>query len=539
MTFNLAEKLFSYKKQKILVSGSAEKHTHEAGPMGIGFSKARGSVKAPAKFNGAAIFLDKLLINKSINALSSNELIYGEYIDATDSKVYRFTCENNKISYENERLHGFEAIIPLVLYGLRNGSLLDELTDVFKDIVASYDKTSVAEVKDILLFCDAFYYGIAKKMPDVEVYENELQIETVQASVRSGLLQPMNALNDVSKPAFTGIVDAKKKKTPSDSKTKANSSLFDDIRAGKMLINYEWSEDQKARVSPLSFLDEFVPSDMYYASLNQITTELNEVILRMDGGITGVDAIGQNCVNFFLVGRPGTGKTTLAKALSAATGMPLYSVPIQKNTEEDTFQGMTKVSDGKLKFVNTDFLTAFKNGGIILLEEINLADPAVIMGAIGQATEAPYYILEDGYKMVNRHPLCVIIGAFNVGTAGSKEINDALSSRFAPTYQVADPSKEDFIKTLMTTNCDKKTASWIYNAYTSVMNYLKTPSVNAADVAMNVTFRACRGTVKSLKWGNEPKQAIYYNVIGKISEKDLELAEDVYKNVIKPLPDLI
>ena len=536
ITFNLAEKLFSHKKEKILISGSAEKHTHEAGPMGIGFSKARGSLKPPAKFNGVATFLDEVLVRKSVNALCSDSLVYGEYNDG--SKTYRFTCEGTKISYEGERIHGFGAIIPVALYHLRNDALLDEFVDVFKDIVATYNKTSLAESKDILLFCDAFYYGVAKKSPDIEVVENELQIETVQAAIRSGLLNKMNSLNDVSAPALTGVSIQKRKKA-TENKSKNKSELFDKIRSGDFILNYEWSEEQKTRVAPLSFLDEFVPSDMYYDSLKQITHELNQVTLRMDGGLTGADAIGQNCVNFFLIGKPGTGKTTMAKAISAATGMPLYSVPIQKNSEEDTFQGMTKASDGVLKFVNTDFLNAFKNGGIILLEEINLADPAVIMGAIGQATEDPYYILEDGYKMVKRHPLCVIIGAFNVGTAGSKEINDALSSRFSPTYQVGDPSKDDFIKTLMKADCDKKTAGWVYNAYTSIINYLKSPSINAEDIAMNVTFRACRGIVKSLKWGTDPKKAVYYNIIGKIAEKELQLAEDVYKNVVIPLPELI
>lgn len=537
MKFILAEKLFKEKKEKIFISGAAEIFTHKAGPAHVGFSKARGAVEAPAKYSGIAKFLDEVLVFKTVNGLNSSDSVYGEC--RADKKIYRFVCRENEIVYEKERLQGFLGLIPVAMYYLRNSSLSEEFVESFLKMKDDYIKMGTVNVNDILLFCDTFYYGIAKKVSEIEVTENELQIETVQAAVRSGELKPMNILSDIPDIPKLTVAEVKitEKETEKEKKT-VIVDKFNDIRAGKRRLNYEWDEKQKSRIAPLSFLDDFIPSEMFYDSLDQISCELNDVILRMDGGLTGEEAIGQNCVNFFLIGKPGTGKTTMAKALSAATGMPLYSVPIQKNTEEDTFQGMTKAAGGTLNFVNTDFLDAFKNGGIIILEEINLADPSVIMGAIGQATEAPYYILEDGYKMVKRHPLCVIIGAFNVGTAGSKEINDALSSRFSPTYQIEDPTKDDFIRTLMKSDCNKKTATWVYNIYTKVIDYLKSPSVNAEEAAINVTFRACRGIVKSLKWGIDPKKAVKYNIIGKIAEKNLELANDVYNNVIVSMPEL-
>ena len=79
-----------------------------------------------------------------------------------------------------------------------------------------------------------------------------------------------------------------------------------------------------------------------------------------------------------------------------------------------------KLIEGKLSFVQTDFLKAYKNGGIVVLEEINLADPALIMGALGQAIEPPFVLNENGFQTVHRHPMCVIIATQNVGTVGSK-----------------------------------------------------------------------------------------------------------------------
>jgi MoxR-like ATPase len=226
-----------------------------------------------------------------------------------------------------------------------------------------------------------------------------------------------------------------------------------------------------------------------------------------------------------------------AKALAAAYQLPFYSVPIQKGTEEGTFQGLLKARDGKFEFCSTDFLNAFKNGGVIVLEELNLADPAILSGAIGQAVEAPYMIMEDELRPVYRHPLCIIIGTFNVGTAGSKEINPMLSSRFYQTYLVDDPSEDEFVERLMKFDCDKKTAKKVYNAYSRILDYLKSPDVSALEYCKNVTFRGCVGAIQCLQEGSTLKEAIEDTLVGKIAEYDLDLANDVLHTVVEVLPD--
>jgi len=219
---------------------------------------------------------------------------------------------------------------------------------------------------------------------------------------------------------------------------------------GNGKISYEWTDEQKSKIVNSNFLDEFVPSYVFYRMANKITYRCNKIIERMKSGLSGRDAIDRDFINVRLVGNPGTGKTVMAEALSAALGLPIYTIPIQKNAEEDTFEGKNKIVDGNLTFVNTDFLEAYKNGGIIVLEEINLASPALVMGALGQAIEPPFLINENGYKKVTRHPMCIIIGTQNVNTIGSQGINQAFASRFKQTYIVNDPSEDEFIERLIT-----------------------------------------------------------------------------------------
>ena len=284
-------------------------------------------------------------------------------------------------------------------------------------------------------------------------------------------------------------------------------------------------------------LNDFEPVPAFYSISRKLEHRLSKAMLNMDCGMTGPDAIAGNAVNCLLVGKPGTGKTTVGFALGAALGLPVCSVAVTKNTEEDLFQGMTKVIDGKLSFVNTDFLKAYKNGGIIIVEEINLADPAVIMGALGQAIEFPYTLMENGYQPVKRHPMTVIIGTMNVGTQGSRELNEALSNRFPQTYILNDPEEATFVNILVKKGYEKKASKWTYQAYKKVTSYLKSDQINANDVCLRLSLRNCIGALQNMEEGEEPKEAIRNTLIGKIAEVDLDLAEDTWNSVVRGMPE--
>ena len=537
INFNLATKLFNH-PENIELFGSSPKRTTTMAPFGIGTCSTalRGAAKTPAKYSAAARFLDLMFVNKALSAIASDTEVYAEVSDGTN--YTRFVCDGKTVTYEGERLHGNFAVVPFVLFELRNAATLAEFKDSFssvrKSIEAGADEKEL--VKTVACFCDTFYYGVAKGKGDVVVNENALKMDDVKQKAKDGDYSPVALFSGMVQPKMTGVETGKAKKERVARPT--GEDFFSRIKAGEYTVPFEWDEKQRTRIPAKASLDSFVPSDTYYSLVSKIKTRLDKVILRMDSGMTGADAIGRDHVDLFITGKPGTGKTTLAYALGAATNMPVYTIAMTKNTEEDVFQGMNKVVDGALKFVSTDFLDAYTNGGIIILEEINLPDPSVVMGAIGQAVEFPFILMKDGYVPVKRHPLCVIIGTMNIGTFGSKGVNQALSSRFRQSYILNDPTKEDFIKILTNTGAKKREANWVFSAYQKITDYLKSPSVNAEDVCLNVTLRGCIGALENINEGENPKEAIRNTLVGKISEVDLALAEDVYKNVVQSLPEL-
>lgn len=551
---NVTEILYGDKKA-IRVLGASSKNTNTVGPAGLGRYTARPtSAKGNSKFSGAAYVLDRIILDKAVNALefdpsSRCNMVYVEFTGA-DGTLYQATYEdNNEISYANtEAATGYDALIPLVMFALSGNSNATETKERFQKVLKEFNSEGAATVDSVLGFCDCFYYEFLykNKIEEVTVYDDDLATQTTTQAYESGFADELDLLVPIAGKPFLKALEGVTLRTKKTATATAVSSDMESCMAGSHVIPYEWKESQLCKIPSKDTLSDFIPSDAFYSILKKIENRLGAVLNRWDtvkddesmsDDQKRLAAIAKDYINLFIVGKPGTGKTTAAYALGAATGMPVYTVAITKNTEEDTFQGMTKVVDGNFSFVSTDFLDAYTNGGIIILEEVNLADPAVIMGALGQAVEAPFILLKDGYEVVRRHPMCVIISTMNIGTNGAKSVSQAFSSRFKQTYILDDPKEEDFISILAKQGHDNKRCKWVYDAYTRINTYLKSPEVNAEDVCLNVTLRGCIGALENWSEGDSAKDALCNTLVGKIAEVDLELANNVKKDVISGMPN--
>lgn len=552
---NINENLYEVSGDKVIrLTGKAAKKVGQVGPAGIAQSKSRPSTaRGNAKFSAAAQVLDYIIIDKCVNALefdaTRQEMVYTEF--TVSGKKYQATFDEKcEESYTGDAADNVAALIPVVIYALSSASRASETKEYFEQIVKEYNAQGCAETTSVLGFCDAFYYEFVmkNKVDEIKIYEDDLAGATIKQAYESCYADEMSILSDIAgKPAFEVLDGVEMRSVKKASATKAVSSDMESCMNGDHIIPYEWNPEQQVKIPSRDTLNDFIPSDAFYSVLKKIEQRMGNVltrwdVLQSDETLTDdqkrIQAIAKDYVNLFIVGKPGTGKTTAAYALGAATGMPVYTVAMTKNTEEDTFQGMTKVVNGNFQFVSTDFLDAYTNGGIIILEEVNLPDPAVIMGALGQAVEAPFILQKDGYQTIRRHPMCVIIATMNIGTNGAKGVNQAFSSRFKQTYILDDPKEEDFISILVKQGHEQKKAKWVYDAYQRINAYLKSPEVNAEDVCLNVTLRGCIGALENMAEGDSPKEAIYNTLIGKIAEVDLELAENVKKDVVNGLPNL-
>lgn len=512
--------------------------TGQVGPSGLFLSSARPKTtkNTRAKITSCIVTLRHILEGRII-AFEGKQGLYFE----KDGVRFFITNNGTNIKTETGAPIGDSDIVDAIsLFDMSSLSGMVEMQQaVHVFLTNTYSPSSGFDLQAKLFhLCDAQYFeGLKIGTRDRVFTSDNLQIEEIKQAIRTGELRPMKILLGLPAAALTLNVEVPK--IDQEEKDDAeHSTKYVDCKMGAYLLDHIWDIERLEDIQPIEFLDDFIPVPQFFTMVDIMHHELNAVLDRMKKGETGLRAIGNNFVNCQLVGRPGTGKTTIANALSATFGIPIKVVVNSKHTEEDTYQGMAKIREGKVDFVSTPFLDAYKTGGIILLEEFNLCDPGMLMGAIGQAIEKPFLVYEDGYRIVRRHPLCVIIATANIGTQGSREPSEAMISRMPNIFLLDDPKESDFIAILgKNSMLGKRKIMKVYKGYSKVINFLCSSSISADDIALGVTLRACQAAVKQMEIGISFHDAMKNTVIGAIAVKDIGLAKQTYESVIQSMPE--
>ena len=351
--------------------------------------------------------------------------------------------------------------------------------------------------KQAAYFCDYVYFLFAKDktFESEEVSEAEFNtMKTAKFSVEAKA--PEDIAAEIEKPEKKTRKKAEKAETGNEAEDEMAV-----IKSGKYFIDYDWDPESQEHIPSIGILDSFVPTPDFFYLLNKFRYRLTKIKERMDAGETDMTKIlGKDYLNVSLVGEPGSGKTTMMRAIAAALHMPFCSENIHPNTEDDTFEGKNKMVDGHLQFVKTEFLNGFTKGWMILMDEVNFADPATI-AMLNDSIIAPYTIKENGYLKRERHPFCAIVTAHNVDTAGTKDINEAFDRRLMYTKVVKAPTDEEFIK-FLTLYHPLKPSKWVYEVYKRVKNHLK--EAEAEDISRAIAIDACDAALNDIEEGRPP-----------------------------------
>lgn len=134
--------------------------------------------------------------------------------------------------------------------------------------------------------------------------------------------------------------------------------------------------------------------------------------------------------NVLLCGGKATGKNILADNLAWLFGRPSYNVSFHVNTDSSTLIGTDTFTAGEVRLRNGPVAQAAQCGGFCILDEINMAknDAVAVLHSV-----LDYRRLIDvpGYARIPMHPAARFIATMNYGYAGTRELNEALVSRFS------------------------------------------------------------------------------------------------------------
>ncbi len=133
--------------------------------------------------------------------------------------------------------------------------------------------------------------------------------------------------------------------------------------------------------------------------------------------------------NLLLAGSKATGKNVLAENLAALFSRPMWDVSFHVNMDAASLIGMDTFEGGEVRFRPGPVYLCAKHGGFGVLDEINMAKNEAL--AVLHATlDFRRAIDVPGYDRVEVDPAARFIGTMNYGYAGTRELNEALTSRF-------------------------------------------------------------------------------------------------------------
>ena len=133
--------------------------------------------------------------------------------------------------------------------------------------------------------------------------------------------------------------------------------------------------------------------------------------------------------HLLLVGPKATGKNVLAEGLAAAFGRPGWDVSFYINIDAASLVGTDTFEDGRVSLRKGPILRCAEEGGFGILDEINMAKNESL--AVLHATLDFRRVIDvPGYDRIVLNDATRFIATMKYGYAGTREINEALASRF-------------------------------------------------------------------------------------------------------------
>lgn len=134
--------------------------------------------------------------------------------------------------------------------------------------------------------------------------------------------------------------------------------------------------------------------------------------------------------NILLVGAKATGKNVLAENLAYCFGRGDWNVSFHVNMDAAMMLGSDTFRDGQVQFRPGPVYECASQGGFCILDEINMARNEAL-AALHSMLDFRRILDIPGYGRLKMHPATRFIATMNYGYAGTRELNEALASRFA------------------------------------------------------------------------------------------------------------
>ena len=228
--------------------------------------------------------------------------------------------------------------------------------------------------------------------------------------------------------------------------------------------------------------------------------------------------------NVLLSGSKATGKNILAENLAWIFHRPSYNISFNVNTDSSSLIGTDTFVDNEVKLRKGPVYQCAENGGFGIFDEINMAKNDAV-SVLHATLDYRRSIDVPGYDKIDLHPAARFIGTMNYGYAGTKELNEALVSRFL-VIDMPDQNEETLTQILKTTFPNGKKEA--IEQFVGLFLDLQTKAENGEISTRALDLRGLLAAVGTMEQGLSPLLSIRMGVVNKCFDQfEREIVEDV------------
>lgn len=220
--------------------------------------------------------------------------------------------------------------------------------------------------------------------------------------------------------------------------------------------------------------------------------------------------------NLLLVGAKATGKNVLAENLAYYFGRVDWNVSFHVNMDAAMMLGSDTFRDGQVQFRPGPVYECASQGGFCILDEINMARNEAL-AALHSMLDFRRILDIPGYGRLKMHPAARFIATMNYGYAGTRELNEALASRFAVI--ALPPANEDMLDSLLSKQYSRLSAQ-VRKSVIALFMDLQLKYQQGEISSKAVDLRGLLGALKIYQQGLGLRCALQMGLANKVFNED-------------------
>lgn len=277
-----------------------------------------------------------------------------------------------------------------------------------------------------------------------------------------------------------------------------------------------------------SLIDQLIYFRKYYGMENESASRIIEPKFKYFGRETWNMCIAALLEgnNLLISGPKATGKNVLAENLAYVFRRPSWTLSFHSGTDSFSLIGTDTFIDNQVVLRKGSIYECAENGGFGILDEINMAKNDAV--AVLHATLDHRRIIDiPGYDKIFLHEATRFIGTMNYGYAGTRELNEALVSRFMVVH--IPPMSNEKIQFILEDEFPSMSKYYI-EQFSGLFMDLQLKAMNSEISTKSVDLRGLLGAIRSMKIGLNPHSALHMGIIGKTFD---EFEQNIVSDVVR------